>query len=477
MNVIWQPQPKQAEMLRRGEDEGFYGGAAGGGKSDYLVVQALSQIQIPHYRGLILRKSIPELANLIDRSHTIYPKICRKAKFNDTKHTWTFPSGARIQFGSLFHTKDKHRYQGLQYDFIGFDELTHFTWEEYSYLLSRNRAAGPGTKVFIRATGNPGGIGMGWVKQYFVNAGEPGKTIWDKSSVVMPNGEKKTFYKSKVFVRSSIFDNQKLLDNDPYYLARLSSLSENDKNALLYGSWDSFEGQVFLEWRDDPEHYEDRAFTHVIAPFRIPNSWRLIRSFDFGYSRPFSVGWFAIDQAGRYYRIREFYGCKGTPNQGVKMTPQEIAARILEIEKTDINLKDKKIYGVADPAIFEESNGNSIANAMAACGVFWSKGDNTRLAGKMQFHYRLAFDENGIPMLYVFSTCRDFIRTIPNLVYSENRVEDIDTDTEDHIYDEARYALQENAIAPRINSISTPKGYDPLDIQKSTRENYYFYRL
>lgn len=476
--VIWTPQPKQLEMLKRGEDEGFYGGAAGGGKSDYLIVQALSQVEIPHYRALILRKSIPELKDLIDKSYNIYRKCYPKAKYNDNKHTWTFPSGAKIQFGSLYHTKDKHRYQGLQYDFIGFDELTHFTWEEYSYLMSRNRAGGPGTKVFMRSTGNPGGIGMGWVKQNFIKCGKPGKTVWNKYKVVLPDGTLKNIWKSKIFIQASVFDNKHLLENDPLYLARLAALSENDKNALLYGSWDSFEGQVFVEWRDDIEHYEDRQWTHVINPFRIPPNWRIIRSFDWGYSKPFSVGWNAIDNDGRYYRIKELYGCqKDKPNTGIKMSPPEIAKRILEIEKTDINLKGKKIYGVADPAIFEESNGNSIAQQMAQAGVFWNKADNSRIAGKMQYHNRFAFDESGIPMMYIFNTCVDFIRTIPNLVYSEKHYEDIDTDAEDHIYDEHRYALQENVIPFRENTLTVPSNYDPLDLYEKPKENYYFYRL
>ena len=127
--VIWTPQPKQAFMLSRAEDEGFYGGAAGGGKSDYLVIEAARQYKIPYYRGLILRKTVPELEQLIERARQYYTAISPKVKFNDTKHTFTFPSGAKVQFGSLYRTADKFKYQGLQYDFIGFDEPTHSTYE------------------------------------------------------------------------------------------------------------------------------------------------------------------------------------------------------------------------------------------------------------------------------------------------------------------------------------------------------------
>lgn len=449
----------------------LYGGAAGGGKSDWLVVEATRQVKIPLYRGLILRKSVPELAQLIEKSYNIYPKIDKKAKYNDNKHTWTFKSGAKIQFGSLYHTKDKYKYQGLQYDFIGFDELTQFIWDEYSYLRSRNRSNCKETKVYTRATANPGGIGHGWVKQYFVEVGKPYETVWTDNVVIMPDGTKKKFWNSKCFIPASVFDNPALLESDPMYIARLAQMNEHDRNALLYGSWDSFSGQVFTEWVDNREHYRDKRYTHVIEPFKIPWGWRIIRGFDWGYTKPFSVGWWAVDNDGRYYRIREAYGCKkGEPNVGVQMKDFEVAQMIREIENSDPNLKGRQIYGVADPAIFAETgSGESIAAVHARYQVAWNKGDHERIAGKMQIHNRLAFDDDGVPMLYVFNTCKDFIRTMPNLVYSETKVEDIDTDTEDHIYDETRYVCMENMIAPRTNVLKQVSEFDPLDVYKTNR--------
>lgn len=479
-NVVWTPQEKQLSMLSRGETEGFYGGAAGGGKTDYLTIDALREVDIPHYRGLVVRRSVPELAQLLDRAQCIYPQIYPKAKFNETKHTWTFPSGAQVRFASLYHAKDKYKFQGLSYDFIGMDELCQFTYDEASYLMSRNRANGPGTHVRFRGTGNPGGIGMGWVKQHYISPTKPGKRFWRKFTLINPDGKIQIVWKSYIFIQSSVFDNQILLQNNPEYLATLAALPEQDKNALLYGSWDSFEGQVFIEWRNDPQHYKDRHWTHVIEPFTIPQSWQIIRSFDWGYSKPFSVGWFAVDNDGRYYRIKELYGCGSRPNTGVKWTNQQIAQRIKEIEKTEPNLKYRDVIGYADPAIFQQDgSGSSIANDMAKYGIYWNKGDNSRIAGKMQYHYRLAFDENGIPMMYVFSNCKNFIRTIPNLIYSENQVEDIDTDTEDHQYDESRYAVMANILPARKSSLYTPynTSYDPLDIKHSMQEAYYYMNL
>lgn len=476
-NVVWQPQPKQAAFMARPEYEALYGGAAGGGKSDALVVEALRQVGIPHYKALIVRKTYPQLAELIDKSLNYYPRAYPKARYNASAHTWNFPSGAKILFGSMQYTKDRTRYQGQAYDFIGFDELTHFTWDEYSYLFSRNRPNGPGTRVYIRASANPGGVGHGWVKERFVTAGKPMTTIWEDVTWRDPIGQEHRARQSRIFVPSSVFDNPALLNNDPDYVRRLASMPEADRNALLYGDWDSFTGQVFTEWRNDPEHYADRLHTHVITPFRVPDGWTIWRSFDWGYSRPFSVGWYAVDHDRRMYRIRELYGCTGTPNTGVQWEPAHVAREIRRIEAEDPNLRGRKIYGVGDPAIWQSDGTESIGALMERERVFFEKGDHNRIAGKMQVHHRLAFDGDGLPMLYVFTTCRHFIRTVPNLVYDETDVEDIDTDGEDHIYDELRYVCMKNPISPPAAAEPKVRPYSPLDTEADRQYDHYeFYR-
>ena len=464
--VVWRPQPRQAEFMRRPEPEALYGGAAGGGKSDALVIEALRQVDIPHYRALILRKTYPQLSDLVDKSQMYYRRAFPQAQYNATAHVWNFPSGAKIYFGSMQYTKDRTNYQGKAYDFIGFDELTHFEWEEYSYMMSRNRPTGPGTRVYMRATTNPGGIGHGWVKARFITPAPPGTRMVQLVDVKKPDGTCEKLRRTRIFIPSTVFDNKKLLENDPGYLGTLASLPEADRNALLYGDWDSFSGQVFTEWRNDPAHYEDQRWTHVIKPFRIPAHWKIWRGYDFGYAKPFSVGWYAADEEGRLYRIRELYGCTGTPNEGTKVNPVEQARMIREAEENDPNLKGRHIQGVADPAIFNESQGESIAQMQEKHPnyIFWTPGDHTRLAGKMQFHYRLAFDAEGRPMFQVFDTCRHFIRTIPNLVYDESNVEDINTTQEDHIYDECRYVLMENPISPRKTEQVPVLQDDPLDM-------------
>ncbi len=468
-NRIWTPQPRQEAFMRRGEDEALYGGAAGGGKSDALVIEALRQVKIPHYKGLILRKTYPQLAELIDKSMRYYKAAYPDARYNDSKHTWTFPSGAKIIFGSMNHAKDKQNYQGQAYDFIAFDELTHFTYDEYIYLVSRNRPNGPGTRCYIRSTANPGGVGHGWVKERFVSAADPETTIWETVTYDEPGIGRVTKKRSRVFIPAKIWDNKELLKNDPTYVTNLASLPEAERAALLDGSWDSYSGQFFSEWRNDPAHYIDRRWTHVVEPFDISSAnVRIYRSYDFGYDHPFSVGWWAVTPDDTIYRIMEWYGSNGTPNKGLEMGPDKQFEEIARIEREHPWLRGREIYGVADPSIWDGSRGISIAETAEKHGIFFEPGINDRIPGWMQCHYRLQFNEEGYSRMYVFKNCKDFIRTIPNLVYSLTRIEDLDTDSEDHVADEFRYFCMSRPVTPRV-PVKAPEFSvfsDPLDLLK-----------
>ena len=235
-------------------------------------------------------------------------------------------------------------------------------------------------------------------------------------------------------------------------------MSPKLREAWLDGTWDIHTGQFFEDFYDRPEHYSDRQYTHVIEPFEIPEAWKIYRSFDWGYHRPFSCGWWAVDYDGVAYRILEMYGCTKTPNEGVRWTPDKVFTEIARVEREHRWLKGKHITGVADPAIWDGETGESIAQCAARHGIYFVKGDHARIPGWMQLHYRLAFDENGYPQMYVFKNCRAFIRTLPLLQYDGSMGEDLDSDGEDHIADETRYFLMSRPIKPRLSDVAAHSG-------------------
>ena len=307
------------------------------------------------------------------------------------------------------------------------------------------------------------------MKSRFISSGPPLTPVWEKVNIDGPDGRTITVNRSRIFVPATVFDNKALLSNDPGYIASLGMMPEAEKKALLYGDWDSFSGQVFNEWRNDPAHYDDRKWTHVVNPFPVPDTWPVYRGLDWGYAKPFSVGWYAVAPGGCLYRIRELYGSTGENNTGVKWTPEKCAEKIYEIEHEDPNLKNRTIYGVADSAIFASDSGVPIVEAFENTGIYFDKASKMRIDGKMQCHYRLAFDIDGEAMFYVFNTCKHFIRCIPSLVYDETNVEDVDTKQEDHNYDEWRYICMSRPIEPRVNVQPDDIGWepppeDPLDI-------------
>ena len=448
-NIIWQPQAKQALFQSRQEYEVLYGGAAGGGKSDALLTEALRQVHKPNYRALILRKTVPQLRDIIDRSLQLYSAAFPNALYKSVEHVWQFKSGAKIYFGSMHRPNDRYQYQGQRFDYIAFDELTHFTYEEYFYMLSRNRPGDSGMRVYMRASANPGGIGHAWVKARFIDPAPPLCPIYSDLDISTPQGETIKLKRSRVFVPSTVFENHALMQNAPHYIASLAMLPEADKKALLYGDWNSFQGQVFTEFKNDPLHYGDGINSHVIEPINLPKHLPAYRGFDFGYTRPYGVGWFILDDDGIIYMVNELYGGEHSQNIGNKNSPVEIASQIRDAEKNSPLLRGRNIIGIADPSIFDESRGESIARMMEYSPnfIYFAKGDNTRLAGKMQVHNRLKFDRRGRAKLYIFKNCRNMIRTLPNLIYSQSRVEDVDTDGEDHLYDVLRYVLMEKPIS------------------------------
>lgn len=452
------PNPKQQLFFEADNRFIGYGGARGGGKSWALRTKfMLLAFNYPGLRLLLLRKTLPEL-----RENHLIPMLQvlnGVAKYKKDERAFIFPNGSRLRLGYCDSENDIYQYQGQEYDIIGVEECTHFTWAQIQFLTTCNRTTRTDIKPRMYFTGNPGGVGHNWFKRLFVKRR-------------FESGEDPDDY---IFIPATIDDNDVLMESNPEYVKSLDALPEKLRQAHRFGNWDIFDGQFFEEFRDNPEGYQTGKDTHVIEPFEIPREWNIYRSFDFGYAKPFSCAWWAVDYDGRLYRILELYGCTKTPNEGVKWTPEKIFQEIATIEREHRWLKGKQIFGVADPSIWDDSRGVAIAETAAKCGVYFDKGDNKRLPGWMQVHYRLSFDENGIPMMYIFNTCQGFIRTIPELQYSTTNPEDLDTTGEDHIADETRYMCMARPVPPTVK-VEQKKIYDdPLDLHKDTKYRRYGY--
>ena len=442
------PNEKQRRFLLDRHRHIAYGGARGGGKS--WAVRTKSKLLAFRYPGikiLIVRKTYKELQN--NHIEQLTAELAGFAKYNRSEKMFRFPNGSTISFGYCANEGDLGQYQGAEYDVVFIDEAGQLqeSWIRKINLCVRGTNGFPKRTYY---TLNPGGPGHAYFKRVFVDRN------------FNPDEDPNDYF----FIQAKVEDNKALMDTQPDYLRELENLPPTLRAAWKDGRWDVYEGQFFEEFRDDPEHYQDRRWTHVIEPFEIPDGWTICRSYDFGYGKPFSCAWWAGDYDGTIYRIMELYGCTRTPNEGVKWTPDK---QFEEIHKTEMQhpwLKGKNIIGVADPAIWDASRGESVADTAARYGVFFTPGDNERIAGWMQCHYRLQFDEDGYPRMYVFNTCRAFIRTIPLLIYDEHKVEDLDTTMEDHVADEWRYFCMSRPIKP-IRAVKEQRIlFDPLDMMK-----------
>ena len=441
-------QPKQTLFLKDKHRHIAYGGARGGGKS--WAVRTKSKLLAFRYPGikiLIVRKTYKELQN--NHIEQLTAELAGFAKYNRSDKMFRFPNGSTISFGYCANEGDLGQYQGAEYDVVFIDEAGQLqeSWIRKINLCVRGTNGFPKRTYY---TLNPGGPGHAYFKRVFVDRN------------FNPDEDPDDYF----FIQAKVEDNKALMDTQPDYLRERENLPPTLRAAWKDGRWDVYEGQFFEDFRDVPEHYKDRRWTHVIEPFEIPDGWTICRSYDFGYGKPFSCAWWAVDYDGTIYRIMELYGCTRTPNEGVKWTPDK---QFEEIHKTEMQhpwLKGKTIIGVADPAIWDASRGESVADTAARYGVFFTPGDNERIAGWMQCHYRLQFDEDGYPRMYVFNTCRAFIRTIPTLIYDEHRAEDLDTKMEDHVADEWRYFCMSRPIKP-IRAVKEQRIlFDPLDMMK-----------
>ena len=397
----------------------LYGGAKGGGKTDYLLFDFLEPelLKKPNYRGIIFRRTFPRLREIIDRSFQWFTTI---ANFNKQDRCWVWPTGARLYFGHCQFEESKYDYQGHEYQYMGFDQLEEFTESQYSFLKVQARSSDKNVHVRIRATANPGNVGHLWVKRRFIDDKRPMQIYKDQLGL------------TSIFIPAKIYDNPSLVENDPLYIKRLESLPEQDRKALLEGDWNIFAGQYFKEWSSN----------HVVEPFFIPAMWKRFIAGDYGHKKPASLGWYAVNPEGGLIRYKEIY------SEGFNY--DVLAEKICELSA------DEDIaYAVFDPAIFGDKQHHStdkdaregrsgaeimqetISKLRGERGFLVTRADNRRIEGWRGVRQVLS-KSNGFQ---VFSTCTGFVTTFPANIHDEKKPEDLDTDGEDHTADEFRYAV------------------------------------
>ena len=442
--VIFKPNSgPQTEFLAASEREVFYGGARGGGKSYAMLIDPLRYCSKAQHRALLIRRTMPELRDLINHSQRLYGRAFPGAKWREQEKEWRFPSGAKIEFGYAENMTDVLRYQGQSYTWIGIDELPQYPSPDiYNFLRSSLRSVDKDIPVYLRATGNPGNIGSQWVKEMFVDPAEPNSAFDIK--IDTPVGVKTI---TRRFIPAKLQDNPYLMQTDDYY-AMLASLPDIQRKQFLDGDWDAYEDSAFPEFSKT---------THVVEPFEIPKGWYKFRAADWGYSSPACVLWFAVDYNNNLWIYRELYV--------QKITADIFARKVLELEHQDyIN------YGVLDSSTWAKRGdvGPSIAETMIRNGCRWRPSDRSpksRINGKLEIHKRLMITDKE-PGIRVFKTCKNLVRTLSTLPLDKSNQEDVDTHAEDHAYDALRYGCMSRPTHPRYAARFKPmfnQDFNPAD--------------
>lgn len=465
VEAIWRPQKgPQKALFDCPVPEILYGGARGGGKTDGCLgkMAFLGEKYGESFNCVFFRREAAGFDDVIQRSANILEPL--GWVYNAQRLSWMNQYRARIRFRPLDRVRDAEKYQG--------QNITHAIIEEagqYADPAPIDRLWGAirsphGIPTQMIMTANPGGPGQLWLRERFIDAAPGGFTILRQN---LPSGGQHR----RIYIPARLEHNRLLNKFDPQYVNRLY-LVGNPKlvQAWLEGDWQSIEGAFFDEWDSSK---------HVVRPFRVPDHWARFRAIDWGSARPFCVGWYAVASEtyhhkdghqiprGAIVKYREWYGkAKGQANVGLKLTAEEVGAGIAQRERHDPEIR----YGVADPAMFAEDGGPSIAERIfrgSGQNVRLRPGDNTRVGqrGRMggwdQLRHRLR-GEDEVPWLYFFSTCEDSIRTIPVLQHDTHKPEDLDTEAEDHAADETRYACMSRPI-----TAPSPKAKRP---QPTTRQ-------
>ena len=445
--------PRQTEAFLSLATEILYGGAAGGGKSHLMRVAAIAWCMlIGGLQVYIFRRTSPDLIKNHMEGPTGFPMLLAKlvegkyVRINHSDNSISFWNGSKIFLCHCQYPQDVYKYQGAEIHVLIIDELTHFLESMYRFLRGRVRMTGiilpvelEGRFPRVLCGSNPGGIGHTWVKQTFIDGASP---------MEIRHMPKEEGGMKRQYIPAKLDDNPTLAEGDPDYISRLEGLASAELvKAMRDGDWNIVAGGAFDDvWRED---------VHVIEAFPIPETWRIDRSFDWGSSKPFSVGWWAESDGsqapngkhypkGTLFRIAEYYGWNGKADTGCKMLSGDIAKEILRLEEEFFPGRTVE-PGPADSAIYDASDGKSIADKMEEVGVYWEPADKrpgSRIAGFEQIRGMLKascstpMEEPG---MFAFERCHHFKRTVPVLPRDPNKPDDVDTKAEDHVCDETRY--------------------------------------
>ena len=477
--IIWSAQPGgQQAFLTSPFFETLGEGDRGGGKTEVLLMDYAQDVGRgwgPAWKGIIFRQTYKQLDDVITKSKKLFKQIFPEAKYNEGHHFWRWPSGEQLLFRQFDHDNDYWNYHGHEYPWQGWDELCNWpTASGFLRMQSCCRSSTKGIRHRIRATTNSYGPGHNWVKARYRLPG------WRYRPIEDARDEDGRPEPPRVAVFLTYKENLPLLDADPEYMSRILGTARNaaERRSWSEGSWDIVAGGMFDDvW--DPQY-------HVVRPFIIPKSWRIDRSFDWGSSKPFSVGWWAESDGspakrkdgtihhsvrGDLFRIAEWYGWRGKPNEGSRKLATEVSLGIRERE-VKWGIQDRVRPGPADTQIFNVENGVCIANQMRKAvtidgrtykGVGWTFADKRPGSRKLGWEMmRIAFKnavppldpQSGIPTslprenpgLFVFSNCDQFQRTVPVLPRDDVDLDDVDTESEDHIGDDTRYRVRKMGI-------------------------------
>lgn len=422
-NILWAPHAgPQTEFLASIEYEvGMFGGR-GSGKSDCLLVDPMRFVTNPNFKGLLIRRTMPALREIISRAKQLYPKMYPGTKWKDQEKLFEFPSGAIIEFGYFDHIDDYDRYHGRQFSWVGIDEITQYPEQEYyDKIKSVARSTDPSLQPRIRCTCNPSGPGRVWVRDHFqVSDRDSNEPFF--FNVETKNGNVEV---GRKYIMSTIYDNPTAVDNDPQYIAYLESLPEIQRRQWLMGDFEAAEGIAFDDFNKE---------IHVVAPFKIPNNWLKFRCIDWGFRSKAVCLWVAVDQDYNAYVYREY-------------VTSGVHADIFARNVLDLEYEDNISYGIIDGSVGDQRGitGPTIDEEMRKVGListYADKAKGSRIHGKNLIHKYLRIDEDTKqPRIKFFSNCKQIIKELGSLMIDKNNSEDVNTRMEDHAYDALRYGL------------------------------------